>query len=373
MGKATYVPITPEVLVWAIRESGYAAGEIADRLKVPSQTLAAWMSGREKPRLTELRTLSAMLKRPEATFFLSTPPPSSLPRVEFRHPLGSTRRALNPEELRWLRETHRLQKASAWIAQELGEVLPSLPQWNLQTEPEEAGTIVRSRLAVSIEEQLGWSTSSQAQKAWREAIEKTGVLVFLLSLGKDACRGFSLWDDRSPVIAVNTAWNHEARIFTLLHEYGHLVTRTSSACVEQALPRQDDVAERWCERFAASVLMPWAETERILRAELGWRPGKTVDTLDTVKRLARKLKTSLRATALRLIDHDVATWDLYRQIPSIADHKTDGGGGAGRGRKEIREDQYGRRTTGLFMEAMHRDVLSRDDVLSYLDIPDVDL
>jgi hypothetical protein len=54
----------------------------------------------------------------------------------------------------------------------------------------------------------------------------------------------------------------------------------------------------------------------------------------------------------------------------MADHKVGGGGGSGRGRNEIREDQYGRRTIRLFVEAMHRDVLTRDDVLSYLDVPD---
>jgi Zn-dependent peptidase ImmA (M78 family)/transcriptional regulator with XRE-family HTH domain len=376
MRRATYVPITPEVLVWAIRESGYETGEIADGIKVSPQTLAAWMTGREQPRITELRRLSALLKRPDATFFLPAPPPSSLPRVEFRHPLDSTRRSLNPEELRWLRETRRLQKVASWIAQELGEPSPSIPQWSLQTDPEEAGASVRSYLGISAEDQLGWTSSSQALKAWRELIEKSGVFVFLLSLGKDACRGFSLWDERSPVIAVNTAWNHEARIFTLFHEYGHLVTRTNSACLDswrQALPAQSDAAERWCERFAASALMPWAEVERVLRAELGWRPGKTVETLDVVKSLARRFKTSLRATALRLITRDAATWDLYQQIPSVADHKSGSGGGTGRERHEIREAQFGRRTIRLFVEAVRRDVLTRDDVLSYLDIPDVDL
>ena len=376
MGRATYVHITPKVLAWAIQESGYDTGEVADRLKIAPQTLAHWMVGRERPTLTRFRKLTALLKRPEATFFLPAPPPSSLPKVEFRHPPGSTRQALNPEELRWLREARRLQKAASWVQQELGESPVPVPRWGLDADPEEVGAAMRSRVGISIADQLGWGNLSQAQKAWREALESTGVLVFLLALGKGSCRGFSLWDEWSPVIAVNTAWNQEARIFTLLHEYGHLITRTSSACVEpwrQTLPMQTDAAERWCERFAAVVLMPWSDVERVLRAELGWKPGKVVDTLDAVKRVARKFKTSLRATALRLITHEVATWDLYKQIPPVADQKDGGGGGSARVRSEIREDQYGQRTARLFKEALHRDVLSRDDVLSYLDIPDAAL
>ena len=376
MGKATYVPITPEVLTWAIRESGYEADDVAGRIKVAPGMFGAWMTGQEKPKLTDFRKLASVLKRQEATFLLPSPPVSSLPRVEFRHPLDSSRQKLNPDELRWLRETRRLQQAAAWVEQELRQSPPSLPQWGLQGDPEKAGGAVRSQLGISTEDQLGWKSPSQAQRAWREAIESSGVLVFFLSLGHDSCRGFSLWDDWAPVIAVNTGWNYEARIFTMLHEYGHLVTRTSSACVgswRQTLSKQGDPAERWCERFAATVLLPWLDVERVLRDEARWKPGTAVESLEQLAKVARRFKTSLRATALRLITHNVATWSLYKQIPAVADHKKPGGGGTGRVRHEIREDQYGRRTTDLFVEAMQRDVLSRDDVLSYLDIPDTDL
>jgi transcriptional regulator with XRE-family HTH domain len=80
MGRATYVHITPKVLAWAIQESGYEAGEVADRLKIAPQTLAAWMAGREQPTLTGFRKITALLKRPEATFFLPAPPRRVCPR-----------------------------------------------------------------------------------------------------------------------------------------------------------------------------------------------------------------------------------------------------------------------------------------------------
>src|SRR3954447_3556788 len=87
----------------------------------------------------------------------------------------------------------------------------------------------------------------------------SGVVVFLFQLGADNCRGFSLWHDRAPVIAINTTWNDEARTFTLFHEVGHLVTRTNSACTSapaSAVTGAWDPAERWCERFAAAALVP---------------------------------------------------------------------------------------------------------------------
>src|SRR5207344_1041034 len=97
--------------------------------------------------------------------------------------------------------------------------------------------------------------------------ESKGILAFQFPMGSDSCRGFSLWDETAPAVAVNTAWNPAARSFTLLHELGHLVTRTSSACLEgwgRRRENEGDQHERWCESFAASVLAPWDQVERFL-------------------------------------------------------------------------------------------------------------
>jgi len=76
---------------------------------------------------------------------------------------------------------------------------------------------------------------------------------------------------------------------------------------------------------------------------------------------------------LRLIDHGVATWDLYRQIPEYVDDKSGGGGGGGRSRLQIRRDEYGDQAARVMIRGLEKDVLSRTDVLSYLDVADSDL
>lgn len=172
------------------------------------------------------------------------------------------------------------------------------------------------------------------------------------------------------MVAVNTAWNESARIFTLFHELAHLITRTSSACVEsiRTAPRTDPI-ERWCERFAADVLMPIKNVERTLR-QYGWHPGGHIINLTIAGKIASLYKVSLRATVIRLIDLNAATWALYDEIPPISDKKPPGGGGKGRSRTEIREDQLGGRATSLMVAAVERDVLSRSQAVEFLDIPD---
>jgi Zn-dependent peptidase ImmA (M78 family) len=199
--------------------------------------------------------------------------------------------------------------------------------------------------------------------AWRGAVESLGVTVVLFPMGTESCRGFSLWEEMSPLIAVNTAWREEARIYTLFHELGHLITRTNSACSESpSTPDSRDPVERWCEEFAAAILMP-RESIRVV--------NQVVD-MSTLAKLAQQHKVSLRAMAIRLIGLGKASWKLYRDIPVASDAKPQGGGGTGRNRREIRQDEIGERGTEIFVAAVQRDIISESQALDYLEIPAVE-
>jgi hypothetical protein len=90
--------------------------------------------------------------------------------------------------------------------------------------------------------------------------------------------------------------------------------------------------------------------------------------------IANAFKVSWRAATIRLIERGVATWGLYSAIPPHVDLKRRGGGGGeGRDRGEIRLDQYGRKTLGLFLRALDRQVMGRSELLDYLDVPDAAL
>jgi len=375
MARGTPVPITPEVLDWAIQESGYGLAKVSEYLRVSEAEVRGWLSGGGQPKLTQFRKLAAFLKRPEAVFFLPSPPRAPRVEVEFRHPPGVKDRSPNPKERLRIREAARLQRGLAWALRELGKEGARLPKASASSAAEQVAARARELLGISVDKQLAWKSAYQALGAWRSALEDSGVTVLLLPMGKDAARGFSLWDERVPLVAANTHWNAQARAFTLFHEYGHLLTRTSSLCAAARPGSWDDGdrVERWCEEFAAAFLLPWSTVESLLKAR-GWRPGQRITELDPASWLSRKLHASLRATVLRLIGRRVADWSLYRKIPPVSDQKPEGGGGGeGRHRPDIRIDEYGLRTARIFLEGMQRDVLTRDDVLSYLDVADTDV
>lgn len=376
MGKAIHVPITPEVLDWAIRESGYTADEVASKAHVSVDELRAWLHNDGKPTLTQARNLARTLQRTPSTFLLPrAPQPTTLP-AQFRHAPGSYRTKASFEERRYLREARRVQEAAKWLTRELGDSRPSIPAHTLESNVEQVGQYVRQKLKPLLPAPMtSWRTHAQAFDAWRTALEASGVLVFVFPLGEESARGFSLWDDDVPLIAVNSAWNHAARVYTLFHEYGHLLTRTSSVCLERSGPklsRPTDPAERWCEEFAAAALLPWSDVAELLKKRFNWRSGDKVETLNVPRAIASAFKVSWRAATIRLIESDAATWGLYSAIPPHADRKKRGGGpdDGGRDRGEIRRDQYGRKALRLFFRGLDQRVLGRSDLLDYLDVPD---
>jgi len=316
------VPITPAVLDWAISDSGFSVEQIAEEAGVQLADLNDWLGAKSQPGVTEVRALAHALRRPVAALLLPKPPDSHSPTVGFRHTPGVAGRSLSPKERRYLRKAARLQAMLAAIGTEMGEARPRLPRLDTSGDAGAAAAQVRQALAVPNGAHPQWVSASAAFDAWRESVESLGVAVFLFQLGPESCRGFSLWNEAVPVIAVNTAWNDEARTFTLLHELGHLVARTDSACAagEPAeLSGAWDPVERWCEVFAAALLIP----EEALSSGIAHSANRPV-----------------------------------------------GRSQGGRDRQAIQEHSLGGRTTQLFRRALADDVIARSEALTYLDIPD---
>jgi Zn-dependent peptidase ImmA (M78 family) len=369
MGRATKVPITPKVLRWAIAESGFGLSDVAAAVGASTDELQIWLSGEDQPSLTQMRGVANKLGRALATFLLPEVPSVPMPAVELRSPPGSSRRTLNPVERKHLRHAVRVQRTVSWVLEQSAGPPISLPHRTVDDDPAAVGDDVTRLLRLPDDVRLTWGSQAEALAGWRVYLERIGMLVFLLPLGRESCRGFSVWDDRAPVIVANTEYNAAARTFTILHELGHLVTRTSSACLEMpAGVRQADRTERWCEEFAAAVLLPMPDVLRVLEESVGWRPGEEVRDVRTVGVVARKLHASLRATALRLIKAGLAGQQLYERIPVSSEHRRAGGGGAGRTRPQARRDQLGARPIRVMLDAANSGILNTTDVLEYLDV-----
>ncbi|MFH5821735.1 ImmA/IrrE family metallo-endopeptidase [Georgenia sp. AZ-5] len=190
-----------------------------------------------------------------------------------------------------------------------------MPRWPVASIPEAAAEELRRWVGVSDADQASWRDDYEALRAWRDAFDQCGILVFALEIGRDDVRGFSAWDDRAPLIVANTSGvSPAARSYTLAHELGHLVTRQDAACVEQRGFLTGAAVERWCERFGAAFLMPSQPMERLASAR---NITAGAGDIDDVKAVAKAFRVSHRAAALRLIDMGLAERSLYADVLAI--------------------------------------------------------
>lgn len=380
---AKKVPITGSVLAWAREEGGYSLETLAEKLTISAktisaETIASWESEEEQPTQGEFTKLWQALKRPSALFFLQEPPANARMPAELRNTPGSTGRLLTPDELLHVRRARRLQDITSWVLQDNGSRPVALNRYQLTDNPYEVGEKERFASGISVEEQLEWrkkfrESGSKYFKEWRDLLEEQGVLVFQLYMGKNRVRGFGIPDAFAPVVAVNATYQPTVRIFTLFHEFAHLLTRASTACqdfVDFANPQsQISEDERWCEKFSAAFLIPSDRLIELAR-EKGVTRSKPTSDPQTARSLAKRFFVSAGAMALRLQELNLASDNLYSdltaQFPNMNWNKGGGGGGGGQRAPKKRLREYGKYTIQTLLSARNRDRLNERDLTDYL-------
>lgn len=128
-----------------------------------------------------------------------------------------------------------------------------------------AGLARRTLLELSPLRPANASTPYDHLNTWVAALERVGVLVMATSRGQvlpQEMRAFSLYFDHLPVIMVNGADSARGRLFSLLHEYAHLLLHTNGLC-DTTTDLQATTPERQLEArsnaLAAAILMPARE------------------------------------------------------------------------------------------------------------------
>jgi Zn-dependent peptidase ImmA (M78 family) len=150
---------------------------------------------------------------------------------------------------------------------------------------------------------------------WITALEEAGVLVHATAGGNvevSEMRAFSLYFDALPVIVVNGADAPRGRLFSLLHEYAHLLLHTSGLCdaiTDQRATSVDRRLEARCNAIAAAVLMP---TKSVLEmSEVRGRPHETDWTFQAFSDAASVFGVSVEAFIIRLVTLGVVSNDYY--------------------------------------------------------------
>ncbi len=350
-------PVTPEVVKWAIDESGMSVENIASRVGAEVSDVEAWMHGASRPTKGQLTKLANTLKRPRVLFFLpEAPTETSLPDG-LRRPAGE--RSVDHSELTfderlWVRRARHLQEMLERLA-ERPPHLPAVPRG--EDETRRTAEVVREWTGVTWAEQQGWKDARTAFRGWREALERNGIAVLAVPLGKEGVRGFALNSSRAPMVAVNTADGYPARCFTLFHELSHLARRDDTSCAS----RNGGGTERWCDRVASHALMPRPRLTVVVESA-------GLEDLDLVQHVADHFKVSLLAAAVALEDTGFVdnAYVRARDAWPYVDRDRGSTGGRGRSTPRARIDEYGAFAVGTIIDALGADRINELDASDYL-------
>ena len=307
--------VKPELLIWARDSAGFSIEEAAKKVPVTSDRLEKWEKGELNPTINQLRKLGGIYKRPLAVFYLPEPPEIFKPLRDFRKLPEEEKKRLSPE-LRFEIRKARYRRETAIELYKLNE--EAIPESELiiklTDNPEEIAKKIRELLGITYLEQFSWVYPNQALNNWRAALENIGVLVFQASkIRLKEMRGFSISDKPLPVIVVNVSDSYTARIFSMMHEFVHVLLKIGGLCdlKEKQLSHDERRTEIFCNHVAGAVLVSEAQ----LREEkIVINKGQKKEWDDAeIKFLANKYSVCQEVILRRLLITGYTTNDFYQE------------------------------------------------------------
>lgn len=369
------VPVNPQVLRWARESVSISLEEAAARLKVEVNLIRAWESGDGLPSLGPLRELAYFYRRPIAAFLLREVPKDHPAPADYRVTRNGNRYALTRKTRYALNVAFERRTLAAELARTEDETHVDGRRVldDARTPFDVAAREVRQALSIGIGTQRSWKNPNQALNAWRRALEGRGVLVFAMTMPKDEVRGFSISGAGGPpVIVLNTGDTEAGRIFTLFHEYGHVLMGTGGICLPSTAPERHSLEgqELYCNRFAGALLVP-AEALLAMPEAVGLGTSAEMPSDAVIGTVAGAFSVSKQVLWYRLRDVGMiskqrfaAKWPLWLRLRPRTRASRRGGPTA-----PVRVlSSRGVRFTNLVLDARVDQLLSTNETLDHLGI-----
>ena len=362
------------MLAWERHQIGLSIAEVADKLNMTRVEVASWEDGDALPSLLDLELLADLYLCPVGHFFLDSPPMGGIAALDFRGLDKSKADSLSYEPRRRLRQFLRLvELATSWLRQ-MGQPWDvSLPAIQLDASiTSVAATAVRA-LGIDWDVRSNWTSSEEAFAGWRDAVERQRIFVFSLTLPAGQVRGASVWQPEGPpAILVNHSDIEYAtgRLFTLLHEYAHLLLRRSGLVCDFRGQPEAAAVETFANRFAAEAIVPTsAFRDRLAATNLeGYRDWWTERQLDTLR---EPFHASRDTVAIILETLRLAPAEYYRNRRAAWDRRRvfgRGGPGSRQTKPQRRYRELGAAMSTLLVSAAGQESISKLDIAEALDM-----
>lgn len=361
------IEVNPSRLQWACEDRGITPADLAEAVSTGAKTIANAMAGQDGLTFNQLRNIAKFFNRGVLFFVEKGPVVEDAVRTPQFRTLTNQKPNLLPEVKSLIERAERHRDIFIGLRDELdqedrgGFVVPKSSNATAAV----AAAAARQWLKLGAENNFG---------SYRSAIESRGVLVFV-AVGyfgewrlpaESPIAGFSLYDERCPVILIKKQRSEARQSFTLMHELGHILLHRSSFVDEE----QDLYATRGRERdanqFAGHLLVPDAFLQKIDDRR---RPDKVEEIDNWLAPWRNQWGVSGEVILIRLMETgrvDRATYEAYRQWrSSLPIPEAEGGSREYRYREPIH--LFGEKYVRTVLDAMHADRISLNKTSGFLD------
>lgn len=290
------VKVNPRVMKSLIEQYHIPRDILADKIKINDDELALWESIETEINISTLKKIAKQWNC-HWSIFLTQKPPKSLKKPKSFRKANNTDSSLNAETILAYQNANRILTLSSDLD---GRKIDTDTLSNIgklsSTNPEELARKFRGLIKLD-------SAHNKADvaelKFWTERVEDLGIYVSQQVMPTQEVRAFlALEKDRAVIVINRKEEFKQAKIFSLLHEIGHMLDGESASCdLYESFSNKYKVNQKevLCNRFAGAVLLP----SNMIEAEELNTGDATTD--EAIKDLSKKFRVSYSVTLRRLV------------------------------------------------------------------------
>lgn len=315
--------INPEVLKWARIDAALSLQEAADRLgfkssrkSEASDKLLAIESGEVEVSKTQLENMSRVYRKSLLVLYSSEIPKKQVIATDYRK-RNSSVTSREDALLNTLLLDYSVRQSILKNSITEDEDYKPLSYIGSLTDKASSETIKKLIVDITGFDLNAYRKTKNIGDAFnyaRKCVENAGIFVILVAdlgnyytkLDTNVFRGFSLVDDYAPMVVINSNDGKGALVFTLFHEFTHLILGESS------ISNGDDTneIEKLCDQVAADIL-----TNESDYASFNLDPNADFyHALALVEEFANEMKLSYTAVAYNLLKRELIDKQLYEQL-----------------------------------------------------------
>lgn len=292
------------MLTWAITRAGHDVDAYLEK----NPQVKTWIGGEKKPTVRQLEVFADKVYIPYGFLLMEKQLDEKCPIPFFRTKTKGNHFNLNVYEA-----VITMQNRQHWLSEYLTANDYDKPtfvgRYSEEYDVAKVVDAIREILDLTPDWAFDLQSTGAAINLFVGRLENVGCVVMFQSMigfqtsrkiPVSECRGFTLVDEHAPCIFINNDDAPGAKLFTLVHEFVHVLKGESAGDGGDDTLKEDNELERFCDAVAAEFLMP----ENLFRDIWTKRKGD-------FKRVATPFKVSGLAAARRALTLGLITEERF--------------------------------------------------------------